>query len=295
MNVKEDIVHLKTALSHMRRSPYQTLAAVITMTLTFFILAIFASTIYNLQIVLNDLEKRPQLTLFFTDIKTEEDIRILDEEIKATGKVESTVYKSKDEALAFYQEQYADDPLLLEMVTADILPASLEIRTKRPEYLSDIAGMVEDEPGIEDIVYLKEEIDSLVSWIGALRAEGLILVSTLIVVSLLVMLTVISMKIALKRKELEILTLLGATRWYIRWPFLIEGALYGFFAALFAWGASYLRLLYATPYLQGYTWGLPLASSSSPTEFMLPLLGILIVVGMLVGAIGSFLALLRYS
>jgi cell division transport system permease protein len=288
-------VHLRTALQHIRRSPYQTIAAVLTMTLSFFILAIFASTVYNLQTILTDIEKRPQITIFFSDIKSEDDIRLLDESIKATGKVESTIYKSKDEALELYQEQNQDDPLLLEMVTADILPASLEIKAVKPEYLTDIAEVLENEPGVEDVVYLKDEVDSLISWIGAIRMEGIILVSILIAVALLVMLMVISMKIALKRKEIEILKLLGATNWYIRSPFLIEGALYGTISAILAWGVSYLRLLYATPYLEGYSWGLPLLSNSSPIEFMLPLLAVLVLVGLFVGVIGSLLALLRYS
>jgi len=173
--------------------------------------------------------------------------------------------------------------------------ASLEIKTTKPEYLSDIAVMLDNEAGIEDTVYLKDEVDALVQWITALRMEGIILVSMLISVSLLVMLTVISMKIALKQKEIKILKLLGATDWYIRAPFLIEGALYGFVSALLAWGASFLRLLYATPYLEGYTWGLPLISNSSPTAFMLPLLGVLVLLGFVIATLGSFLALLRYS
>jgi len=292
---KEDIVHLNTAFQHMRRSPYQTFAAILTMTLTFFISAIFATTLYHLQTILTDLEKRPQITAFFSDVKTEEDIRVLDERIKATGKVESTVYKSKEDALVLYKEQNKDDPLLLEMVTADILPASLEVKTLKPEYLSEIATTLSEEPGVEDVMYLKEEVESLVSWIQALRAEGVILISILTAVSLLVLLTVISMKIALKQKEIEILELLGATSWYIRWPFLIEGALYGSVAAILAWGASYVRLLYATPYLDGYGWGVPLLSAGSPTDFMLPLLAGLLIVGLVVGVIGSFLALLRYS
>ena len=109
------------------------------------------------------------------------------------------------------------------------------------------------------------------------------------------MITIIGIRISQRKEDIEIMRLIGASNWYIRWPFLIEGALYGSVAAILAWGASYVRLLYATPYLDGYGWGVPLLSAGSPTDFMLPLLAGLLIVGLVVGVIGSFLALLRYS
>lgn len=291
-NINKTMSHFSTTGKHIRRSPYQAIAAILTMTLTFFVAAIFLLTALGSQAVLSYFEKKPQITAFFADTKTEEDIRLLDEKLKTTGKVEATRYISKEEALSIYREQNKNDPLLLEMVTADILPASLEISAREPKHLGDLAKILQEELGIEDVIYQKDVIESLISWTEALRAGGAILVSVLGTVSLLVLLTVIGMKIALRREEIEILKLLGATNWYVRWPFLLEGGLYGLIAAFLAWSASYLLLLYSTPFLITFLSGIPLLPVS--ILFMLGFLASMLVSGFLVGALGSFLALLRY-
>ena len=199
--------HLKTVFSHIRRSPYQSIAAIVTMTLTLSVASVFLVTVFVLQVIIGDFEKRPQVTAYFSDIKTEDDIRLLDQKLKDTGKVESTTYVSKQAALEFYQQQFSDDPLLLEMVTADMLPASLEVSAKDPGDLDELAGMLKNETGVEDVVYLQEEVDALVTWTKAIRAEGIMLISLLLLATLLTLLTIISMKIALRRKEIKILNI----------------------------------------------------------------------------------------
>ncbi len=286
------MLHLKTAWTHIRRSPYQSAAAILTMSLTFFVASVFFLTAMGFQTVLKEFEKQPQITAFFSDAKSEEDIRFLDEKLKSTGKVENTVYVSKEEAFTIYQEQNKNDPLLLEMVTADILPASLEVSAVDPSDLQELAAIIDQEEGVEDVIYQKDVIDTLVAWTRGIRIVGVGLVSILLLVSLLVLLTVISMKIALKREEIEILRLLGATGWYIRWPFVLEGALYGLIASFFAWGASYASVLWATPYLHSFISNIP-AFSFTPL-FMLGLLGGMLGLGFLLGAVGSMMAIGRY-
>lgn len=293
MTLKEDIViHFRTVWTHMRRSPYQAMAAILTMSLTFFVAAIFFITAVGFQQILTAFEKQPQITAFFSDSKTEEEIRKLDEKIKSTGKVEKTVYVSKQDAFKIYQEQNKDDPLLLEMVTADILPASLEISAVNPADLGGLADLLQKETGVEDVVYQKDVINTLMVWTKGIRIVGIALVSTLLLVSLLVLLTVISMKIALKQEEIEILRLLGATDWYIRWPFILEGGMYGFIASLMAWGGSYILLLWATPYFQSFIGGI--TTFSFTPLFMLLLLSGMVGFGFLLGTIGSLMAISRY-
>ncbi|OGK54396.1 hypothetical protein A3B56_01740 [Candidatus Roizmanbacteria bacterium RIFCSPLOWO2_01_FULL_45_11] len=287
------IRHLKTAAKHIRRSPYQALAAVMTMTLTFYIAAVFFLTALGLQVILKSFERQPQITVFFSDIKTEEEVKTLDDRLKQTGKVERTVYVSKEEALKIYHEQNKDDPLLLEMVTADILPASLEIVPKRPEYLEEFASILSSEPGVEDVIYQKDIVDKLLMWVKAARLAGISLVSVLGMVSVLVLLTVIGMKIALREKEIAILRLLGATSWYIRWPFLFEGGIYGLLSAVAAWGATYLTVLYTEPFIRSFLSGGP--QLSAPPEFMVLVLAGMVAGGLVLSIIGSFLALIRYT
>jgi len=284
---------LKTTWQHIRRSPYQAVAAVLIMTLTFLVASVFFFVVTGSHAILSHFEKKPQITVFFTDKKTEEEIRDLEEKLRSTGKVSSLKYVSKEEALAIYREQNKGDPLLLDMVTADILPASLEISATTPQYLANLAQILKNEKEIEEVVYQKDIIDSLLSWTRGIRTVGIILVSFLSLVSLLVILTIISMKIALKKEEIEILKLIGASSWYIRMPFMLEGSFYGFTGAVFAWIAAYFLLLYSTPFLSSFLVEISILPVSP--IFMLAILGGMGFLGIALGSLGSLLALKRYS
>lgn len=121
--------HVRTTWQHIRRSPYQALAAIGVMTLTFFVTAIFIFIASGSEVVLHWLETRPQVTGFFKEEVTAAQVDSLKDELNRTGMIADIKYVSKEEALAIYREQNKDDPLLLEMVTANILPASLEVST----------------------------------------------------------------------------------------------------------------------------------------------------------------------
>lgn len=282
----------KTTWQHIRRSPYQVLAAVGIMTLTLFVSSIFFLTAAGSAAILSYFESKPQITAFFTDEKSKEEIANLEEKLKSTGQVLEIKYVSKEEALAIYREQNKGDPLLLEMVTANILPASLEVSAKDAKYLADLAKILQGEPGVQEVIYQKDVVDALVAWTSAIRKIGIILVGFLTIVSLFVILTVIGMKIALKKEEIEILKLIGASNWYIRLPFLLEGAFYGVIGGLISWIVSLVLLLYATPYLSSFLAGIPILPVSP--IFMLALLSGLVLVGAGVGVGGSLLSVWRY-
>jgi len=99
------------------------------------------------------------------------------------------------------------------------------------------------------------------------------------------------MKIVQRKNEIEILKLLGASSSYIKLPLYLEGVFYGFISAVIAWGLSYLSILYSTPFLINFLSGVPLFPIS--IIFMLETLGGLVVLGIIVGFLGSFLAVLR--
>lgn len=286
------MIHLRTTFQHIRRSPYQALSAIGIMTLTFFVASLFFLVAVASQTILTYFEKKPQITIFFADEKSQESIEALKTKLLATGKVEELKFISKEDALKIYQEQNKDDPLLLEMVSAEILPASLEISAVDAKYLDELADVFKNEPLVEDVIYQKDVVDALIAWTSGIRLAGVILVSFLVLVSFLTILTVIGMKIALKKEEIEILKLVGAGRWFIRTPFLLEGIFYGLVGAFLAWGAVYLLLLYLTPFLSSFLAGIPILPVS--WSFMLYLLLAQLIVASGLGGFGSFFALFRY-
>lgn len=284
--------HLKTVWTHIRRSPYQALAAVSIMFLTFFVASAMALAAAGSQAILAYFETRPQVTAFFKDEFSQQEIDVLKAKLAQTGKISQVKYISKEEALAIYQEQNKDDPLLLEMVTANILPASLEVATTDILYLSEVAQILRHEPGVEEVIFQEDIVTSLKTWTSTLRKIGTVLIGFLGLVSVLIILIIVGMKVAARKDEIETLRLVGATTWYVRTPFVLEGIFYGVVGAFLAWGVVYLLLLYATPFLAEFLAGIPVLPI--PLVFMLCLLGGELLVGILIGSLGSLLAVKRY-
>ncbi len=281
----------QTALKHIRRSPYQALAAISVMTLTFFVAALVFLVGYTSSVILKHFESKPQITAFLKD-EVKINIEELKEKLKATGKVASIRYISKEEALAIYKEQNKNDPLLLEMVTADILPASLEISAFEAKDLAFLDNLLRQEEGVEEVLYQKDLVENLILWVNTIKTIGIFLFSFLAFVSVLIVLTVTGIRIALRKEEIEILKLVGASQGYIRAPFLLEGVIYGLVGGFFAWLVSVLLLLYATPFLKSLLTDLPLNWPPS-FLFMVFFLGGLVSAAAGLGAIGSFLAVRR--
>lgn len=283
---------LRVTWTHIRRSPYQSLAAVLIMLLTFFIISVFTFLIAGSQAILNYFETRPQVTAFFEDQVTLGQIDLLKAKLAETEKVKEMIYVSKEEALAIYREQNKDDPLLLEMVTANILPASLEVSTLNITYLGEIAEILRQEPGVEEVIFQQDVVEALQKWTTNIRLIGIGLAIAFSLAGLLIILVIIGMKVALRRSEIEIMELIGASRGFIRAPFLLEGIFYGIFGALIAWIISYVLLLYATPFLLDFLAGIPILPV--PVFFMLAVLGGELLLGIIIGTLGSFIAVRRY-
>ena len=259
--------HFRTAWKHTRRSPYQSLAAVLIMFLTFFIATIFTLAAGGSQIVLRYFESRPQVTAFFKDEISTQQIDMLKAKLVQTEKVEETKFISKEEALAIYREQNKDEPLLLEMVTANILPASLEVSIKNITDIDQVAGIMKNDSIVEEVVFQEDVVEALYRWTGSIRKIGIGLISVLSFVSFLIILVIIGMKITIRKSEIEILQLIGASNAYIRAPFVLEGIIYGVSGAVVAWGLSYILLLYATPFIIKFLVGIPVLPV--PYYFML--------------------------
>ncbi len=284
--------HWRTAWTHMRRTPYQALSAILIMFLTFFITTVFVLTAGGFQTILHYFETRPQVTAFLKDETTSIQIDTIKAKLAQTGKVKEAKYISKEEALNIYREQNKNDPLLLEMVTANILPASLEVSTNDLASLNEIAQILRAESTVEEVVFQEDVVNALQQWTLNIRRVGVGLIGVFGLVSLLMILVIIGMKITLRKEEIDILQLLGASRWYIRAPFLLEGMFYGTVGAFVAWGITYLLLLYLTSYIIGFFQGIDLLPVSP--FFMLTILGIEISSGIVIGSLGSLLAVKRY-
>ena len=277
---------------HMRRTPYQALAASLVMTLTLFIASVFALVTLGSERMLRYFETRPQVTAFFADTATQEQVQNLSQVVTNSGLTAEVKFVSKEEALAIYREQNKDDPLLLEMVTADILPASLEVSATKVENLAPLAELMQGAEGVEEVVYQQDVVAQVSRLTRGLRWAGMAVLSLFTVTAVLIIVIIVGMRIASRRDEIEILRLLGASNWYIKAPFLLEGAIYGIVGAVLAWGAAMVILLYSTPTLLDFFGTIPLLPV--PLWVMGAVLGGEIIFGLVIGGIGSLIALSRF-
>ncbi len=283
---------LKAMLKNVRRSPYQALAAVLIMMLTFLTISFFVFLLSGSSRIVSFFESKPQVTAFFKNETKQKDIDDLTQKVKEGGMVASVKFVSKQQALKIYQEQNKDDPLLLDLVTADILPASLEISTFKIEDLSGVSKMLKSSPVVSEVIYQKDIISTLVAWTNAVRKIGVALIVVLSFVSLFIMVTIIGMKISQRKEDIEIMKLIGASNWYIRWPFIFEGMFYGVVGAIIGWTIATLALWYSTPFLYSFLKGIPIFPI--PLDFLFIVLGGELVFAILLGFISSFMAVLRY-
>lgn len=290
-----------TTWKYIRRSPYHAIAASSTMFLTLLLTGFFIISTIASEITIRYFESKPQITVFFTDKATKAEADNLSSQLVGTGKTSSIKYISKDEALVLYQKQNKDDPLLLEMVTADILPASLEVSAIDPRSLNDLAAVIRKSENVEEVVYQKDVVDSLIIWTNAIRWIGGILAIVFALNSILVVMTVTGMKLAMRKKEVEILKLVGATSWYIRFPFLFECAIYGLIGAVLSWTVLVTTIIWFRQFLISFLGVVPavnllLSKPVDPASLLsyLLLLSVLILLGVILGVLGGLISLGRY-
>jgi len=277
---------------NIRRTPFQTIAASMVMFLTFFALLTFLILALGSQAALRYFESKPQVITFFKEGTTTQDIDTIQNALKGESRVIGTKYVSKEEALQIYREKNKSDPALLELVTANILPASLEISTKDPQDLQPIADILKKEPVVSEVIVPEDVVQTLTSVTRIIRIVGGATVGFLLVFATLVVVMIIGFKIRLRRGEIEIMRLLGASPSFIRNPFILEGTFYGVFGAVAAWILSYTLLWYFTPFLQGYLGEVKLLPVNPLV--MLTLLGASLALALIVGGLGSMAAVRRY-
>lgn len=282
---------LTAALTTIRRSPYQALVSILMLSVTFFVVYVFSFFVAGTHKILEYFETQPQIIAFFELETPDEAISKLQKEMETKPYVESVTIVNQEDALAIYQEENKADPLLLELVTADILPASIEVAGNDLSALTSIKADLDNAQYIEDVVYQQDIVETLSSWTQSIRIIGIGSIVTLATISFLVIMVVIGIKATHQRNAIGIMRFIGATQWYIKAPFLLEGLLYGITGSLLGFMAAIATLLYATPWIKDFMAEVQLFPV--PMEFYAAQLGAGTLAGILIGAFASLLAVQR--
>lgn len=292
-------------MKSIRRTPYQSLASFLILLFTLFMALFFFNITSYLNGVLSYFETKPQVTGYFQTNVKEGDIMSVKKELEASGKVKEIKYTSKNDALKIYHDLNKNNPLLLEMVSSDILPPSLEVYAKQPQHLTQIADFLKKQPGIDEVYYQENVVDNLLKLTTTIRRISLIMVSIILFIAIVVLMTTTAFKIALKKDEIELLQLLGASKFYIRKPFLTEGIFFGWASASAAFFIFYALFLYFYPFIRSYMGSISDIPFFGLTQYNLyvwpPNLPFIVLTyilavlfGMTIGIVGNYLATSKY-
>lgn len=283
---------LNTALKTIRRSPYQALVAIAMVALTFFVGYSISFVLLAASTFLKHIESQPQIIAFFELGTSEEDIRAVQQNYVSNPQVKEVSVITQEEALALYRQEYNTDPLLLELVTSEILPASIEIKTYELAYLETVKSELEQVGSIEEVNYQADVIATLRTWMTAVRTSGIIAVTTLAIVSFLSVMVIIALKAAHQKSTISIMRLLGASKGFVKLPFVLEGSIYGLLGSGIAWLLSLITLLITLPRIEDL-----LASvlpTQVPVEVLIWQLFIGLAISLVLGGLAGFLAVSRF-
>ena len=283
------------ALVGLWRHRFMTGATVLTTALMLLMLNVFVVLVTHLNVALEALEHRVNVIAYIREDAPPGKVRELQSSLQNRSDVLEVIYVTKDEALARLREHFADRAELLAMVSDNPLPASLEIRARDPGSLQNIVSLLETKVGPESVleeVALQEDIvERLLSLTTATRVAGVAMTGGLAVVSLFIVINTIRIAVYSRRQEIEVMKLVGATDWFVRWPFVFEGMLYGLLASL-------LTLLIVVPAYDPVVENFWALLSFLPVErdpqFATKLALMTMVVGITLGAAGSYISVRRF-
>lgn len=265
------------------------------LTLTFFVATVVSALVYSSSKMLTYFETRPQIIAFLKNDVTDTEVADLQHRLEANPQIGNVKYVSKEEALSIYQDATSDNPLLGQLVSPSIFPASLEFSVTDLSYAQDAVDSVKAE-GIVDSVGFTAAIggeDSLNDVIGRLktvtnyvRIGGVIFAALLAISSLVVLLVITGMRVVGRREEVEILNLIGATKSFIRSPLVIEALIYSITGVIVGWAIAFIAILYLSPSIISYFEGIPILPKDALGLF--ELFGVILGIELLVGAILAF-------
>lgn len=287
---------LKEAFGSLKRNYFMTIAALVTVFLSIVVLGGVLVFVFTTDALLEEVEQKVEITVFLkTDPDpTQEEIAAMQTEITSwDGEVKTCTFVSKEDALARMKEWLKDQPKVLENLRGNPLPASFEIALVDPRAVDIVAARIQSQwaPIIDEVKFGEEVAEKLFTFVDRARAFMLGFIVLLGVVAILLISNTIRLSIFARKREVEIMKLVGATNWFIRWPFVIEGVAVGFIGALLAAVVVLVLNNYLAGQLRSAITFLTMPLDAVPYVLVTV---ILLGVGVVIGAMGSALGLRRF-
>ncbi|TSC93088.1 MAG: cell division transport system permease protein [Candidatus Berkelbacteria bacterium Athens1014_28] len=281
------------------RNRLLSLATSVIIFLALFIISVFATTTMIANNVSTALKNKVDLTIYLKDSISEDQIVALEEIITARPEVTSIKFVSKTDALNIWRLRQAGNLDLQNVITEEDnpLPQSFEIKTINPEDIQSVASYfdnVEYASLIQEISYEQSKalIDRLIKITHLIKTVGWALSAIFILISVLIVYNTLRLTIYSRSDEIEIMNLVGASGFYIRGPFVFEGMTYGITGAILAAISFYFSYRFSMPYIRNYLSTSDISATLSINVWLI--MATQLLIGLLMGAICSLLAMRRY-
>lgn len=287
MSLRSVKYFFKETFTSLIRNRWMSVASIGAVAAALIILGSFLLLSVNFDHILKDVESQVEITAYLENSLEKSEISRLTRQIKSTEGVKDIKYISKEEAVEEFKEQIGKD--LLEGID-NPLPNSFRIKVNTPQEVAQVAEKLEKLSGVDEVKYGKGIVEKLFNIIYWARVIGLAIMVVFAAVSIFIISNTIRLTVFARRREINIMKYIGATDWFVRWPFLIEGIVLGLIGSSIAVGVLTVSYNYLFTMMKI---NLPMISLIPIEEFYNFGLGFLLI-GMIIGAFGSSFSIRRF-
>ena len=287
--------HFKESLVNLWRNGAMSLSSIFAVTITLLLMGVISVLALNVQDISANIEDGVRIYVKLERSIDENAEKEVGNQIKKLKGVGSVTYSSKDEELfKLIDNQGKDGKELFESYREDNpLGSAYEVEAKDPTKLASLAKKIQDIPNVNSVNYGGDSTQSMVTTLNTIQKAGSVFIVGLVIVALFMISNTIKITITARSTEISIMRMVGASNWYIRIPFMLEGMLIGLFGAII----PILVLVYGYGALYNYTGGSLMSSMlvlKAPMPFIRDFSFILAGLGAGVGLIGSFVSMRRF-
>ncbi len=276
----------------LRRNGLVTFAAISTVFISLFLLGGSLLVQKQVDLMAGDWAQKVEVSVFLRDEASQGEIDALSQKIHAMPEVQEVFYESKEQAYERFLELFRESPALVENVSPESLPASFRVKLHDPEKFAVISARLAGEPAIDTIQDERRVLNKLLAVTGILRTGAQAVAAIMLIAAGGLIGNTVRMAVFARRREIAIMKLVGATNWFIRIPFLIEGMVQGLLGAGFAiLGLFVMKVLFIDPLRSQSLFGFIPWFGTSHILFTVP---ILLVAGVLIATVASLFAMRRF-
>ena len=295
MKLRTGKFFIREGFKSLKRNSAMSAAAITSVIAALLVIGIFFIIVINIDYAATKLESQIEMMVYLTDGLSENIVDTMDTEIRSINGVKSVEFISKDTALKNLEKNWGENSYLLEGLEGDNpLPDAFLITLSDPSKAAAVAMSVSSISNIEKVTYGKEELAKLLNATYVLRMSSVVIIMILLFISIFIINNTIKLTLYARRREIGIMKYVGATDWFVRMPFIIEGIVVGIIGAVVSAAALGAGYYYCSDLVKNQMIGFMSISLMPFNQIFVSMIMLLIIVGVVIGAAGSLISVRKF-